>query len=198
MTEEQFENGYWYATELRDFARELGIPSAPKLRKDELERAVRHFLRTGKVADLVTRAVGKSGTPDVDDGLTPDLLVRHYTSNKETKDFIQREARKIDPAFTPKPGTRYLLNRWREEQLASGRQITYGDLVRQAIALNKAKLGPLRIKHARYINFISDFMAANRGATRAQAIAAWHEVKELYVRKTYEAWANRGHGADGS
>ena len=28
MTEEQFENGYWYATELRAFARELGIPSA--------------------------------------------------------------------------------------------------------------------------------------------------------------------------
>jgi len=31
MTEEQFENGYcWYATELRDFARELGIPSTER------------------------------------------------------------------------------------------------------------------------------------------------------------------------
>jgi SAP domain-containing new25 len=197
MTEEQFENGYWYATELRDFARELGS-GHPKLRKDELERAVRHFQRTGEVADLVTRALGKSGARDVDDGLTTAVLVSHYTSNKETKDFIQREARKIDPAFTPNPGTRYLLNRWREEQLASGRQITYGDLVRQAIALNKAKRGPLRIEHAPYINFISDFMAAHRGATREQAIAAWHEVKELDVPKTYEAWANRARGADGS
>jgi hypothetical protein len=80
MTEAQFENGYWYASELRDFARVLGIPSAAKLRKDELERAVRHFLRTGEAADLVERAVGKSGTRDVDVGLTPDLPVSHYTS----------------------------------------------------------------------------------------------------------------------
>ena len=194
MTEEQFENGYWYATELRAFARELGIPSAAKLRKDELERAVRHFLRTGQATNLVERAVGKSGTRDVDIGLSPDLPVRHYTSNKETKDFIRREARKIDPAFTPKPGTRYPLNRWREQQLASGRTITYGDLVQQAIALSKAKRGPLRIEHARYINFISDFMAANPGATREQSVAAWHAVKEMDAPKTYESWANRAGG----
>ena len=196
MTEEQFENGYWYATELRDFARGLGIPSASRLRKDELERAVRHFLRTGEVADLVQRAVGKQGPRDVDVGLTPDLPVRHYTSNKETKDLIRREAQKIDPAFTPKAGTRYLLNRWREEELAGGRQITYGDLARQAVALNKAKRGPLRIDHARYINFISDFMAANRGATREQAIAAWHAIKEIDAPKTYEAWVNHARGTN--
>jgi len=41
-------------------------------------------------------------------------------------------------------------------------------------------------------------MAANRGATRERAIAAWHEVKELDVPKTYEGWANRAHGADGT
>jgi SAP domain-containing new25 len=196
MTEEQFENGYWYAEELRDFARELGVPSAAKLRKDELERAVRHFLRTGEAADLVKRAVAKTGSRDVDIGLAPDLPVRHYTSNKETKEFIRSETRKIDPAFTPRSGTRYLLNRWREEQLASGRQITYGDLVRHAIELNKAKRGPLRIEHARYINFISDFMAANRGATRQQALAARHAVKQMDVPKTYEAWANRARGTE--
>jgi SAP domain-containing new25 len=196
MTEEQFENGYWYAAELRDFARELGIPSAAKLRKDELERAVRHFLRTGEAAGLVKRSVGRSGPRDVDVGLTPDLPVRHYTSNKETKDFIRREARKIDPAFVPKPGTRYRLNRWREEQLASRRKITYGDLARQAIALNKAKRGPLRIEHGRYINFISDFLAANRGATREQAVVAWHAVKKMDAPKTYESWANGARGTD--
>ena len=27
MTESQFENGYWYATELKDFATRLGVPS---------------------------------------------------------------------------------------------------------------------------------------------------------------------------
>ena len=177
MTEREFDHGYWYATELRAFARDLGVPGAAKLRKDELEHAVRHFLRTREVADVAPRAVDKSGRRDVDEGLALDLPVGHYTGNTETKDFILREARRIDPNFAPKPGTRYLLNRWREEQLANGRRITYRDLVRQAIALNQTKRRPLRIEHARYINFISDFTAANRGATRVQAIAAWNALK---------------------
>ena len=37
----QFDNGYWYATELKEFAKTIGIPSANKLRKDELAAGVR-------------------------------------------------------------------------------------------------------------------------------------------------------------
>jgi 2-polyprenyl-3-methyl-5-hydroxy-6-metoxy-1,4-benzoquinol methylase len=37
-TSTQFDNGYWYATELKDFAETIGIPSASRLRKNELER----------------------------------------------------------------------------------------------------------------------------------------------------------------
>ena len=66
MTEEQFENGYWYATELRDFARGLGIPW-PQTAKGRARARRRHFLRTGQAADLVKREVGKSRTRDVDD-----------------------------------------------------------------------------------------------------------------------------------
>jgi hypothetical protein len=33
MTSTQFDNGYWYATELKDFAERIGIPAASKLRK---------------------------------------------------------------------------------------------------------------------------------------------------------------------
>ena len=40
MTEAAFDNGYWYATELRKFAVAVGIPSANRLRKDELEKAL--------------------------------------------------------------------------------------------------------------------------------------------------------------
>ena len=47
MTITQFENGYWYATELKTFAEAIGIPSANKLRKDELEKAIISFLGTG-------------------------------------------------------------------------------------------------------------------------------------------------------
>jgi hypothetical protein len=46
MTSTQFENGYWYATEIKNFAERIGIPFASKLRKDELERAIKVFLET--------------------------------------------------------------------------------------------------------------------------------------------------------
>jgi SAP domain-containing new25 len=49
MTLVEFDNGYWYATELKDFAEAIGIPSAIKLRKDELEKSIKAYLTTGKM-----------------------------------------------------------------------------------------------------------------------------------------------------
>lgn len=189
MTETEFDNGYWYATELRAFAMEIGIPSAARLRKDELEQAVKHFIRSGEKKHLVKRALSKHGTRDLDQGLRLDLPVVHYTSNKETKDFIVREASKLVPGFKRASGTRYLLNRWREAQIASGRRITYGDLVKQAIRLNETKNGPLRLEHGRYINFLSDFAAANPESTHADAVKAWKQIKAMDAPKTYAAWS---------
>jgi hypothetical protein len=189
LTESEFDNGYWYAAELRAFAIKVGIPSASRLRKDELERALKHFIRTGESKTLASRQLSTRGVRDVDKGLRLDLRVVNYTSNKETKAFIEREAAKLEPGFKRASGTRYLLNRWREEQLSAGRRITYRDLIERAIALNRTKRGPLRIEHGRYVNFISDFMAANRGASHADAVKAWHEVKAMDVPKTYESWA---------
>jgi hypothetical protein len=189
MTEREFDNGYWYAIELKEFAIKVGIPSANKLRKDELEKALKHFIRTGESKTLAKRGLTKSGVRDVDKGLSLHLLVVNYTSNRETKEFIERQAAKLEPGFKRASGTRYLLNRWREEQLASGNPITYQDLVRQAIELNKTRRGPLRIEHGRYINFISDFMAANKKAPREEAVKAWEQLKAMDAPKTYESWA---------
>ena len=62
MTLSQFENGYWYATQLKDFADAIGIPSANKLRKDELERAIRSFLVTSKAKTPTKRNLSTSGS----------------------------------------------------------------------------------------------------------------------------------------
>jgi hypothetical protein len=188
ITEAEFDNGYWFAADLKKFAKRLGVPSASGLRKDELEQAVKHFLRTGEIKNFARRALTKQGPRDLDLGLRLDLPVVHYTSNRQTKDFIQQEAAKREPGFKRKSGTRYLLNRWREEQLRQGRRITYGDLVGHAIKLNKTKDGPLRVQHARYINFVSDFMKANKRASMSEAIAAWNALKKLDAPKTYQAW----------
>ena len=188
MTSRAFDNGYWYAAELREFAVKLGIPSANKLRKDQLEAAIKALLFAGAKVVAIP-ATPKEGPRDVDRGLRLDLPVVHYTSNKETKLFIEREAGKIQPGFKRASGTRYLLNRWREQQIAAGRGITYRDLVLQAIALNESKHGPLRVEHARYINFISDFLKAKKGASHEDAVRAWHEIKRMDAPKTYAVWA---------
>ena len=188
MTLRAFDNGYWYAAELREFAVKMRIPFASKLRKDQLETAIKDLLFADGAKVEAISVTPKQGPRDVDRGLHLDLPVVHYTSNKETKSFIEREAAKIQPGFKRASGTRYLLNRWREEQIAAGRRITYRDLVLQAIALNESKRGPLRVEHGRYINFISDYMADNNGAAHDDAVKAWHEVKAMDAPKTYAAW----------
>jgi hypothetical protein len=45
-----------------------------------------------------------------------------------------------------------------------------------------------RIPHGRYVNFLADFLKAEDGATRADAIVAWKALKDLDVPKTYVSW----------
>jgi hypothetical protein len=137
MDVRDFENGYWYLDQLKDFAARIGIPAAKKLRKDELEKAIVAFLRTGRAALPTKRSLGKAGIKDVERGLNLKLRIEHYTSNRETKDFIVAQARILAPAVRERSGIWYRLNRWREEQITSGKHPTYGDLVRQYVALNK-------------------------------------------------------------
>jgi hypothetical protein len=188
MTEVEFDNGYWYTVELKHFAEEIGVPSVSNLRKDELEKSIKHFLRTGQIKSLPQKSLPKTGVKDVEKGLSLQLPIVIYRSNKETKDFIIKEAQKIEPNLKEKSGVRYRLNRWREEQLAQGKKITYEDLVKQYVKLNRSEGSFSRIAHGRYINFVADFMAGKKQATRAEAVKAWEELKKLDTPKTYEAW----------
>jgi SAP domain-containing protein len=192
MTQAQFDNGYWYATEIREFAKRIGIPSASRLRKDELEKAIQVFLKAGKIESPTKRSLSTSGVKDVERGLSLNLRVAVYTNDKETKDFLEREAQKLVSGLKRKSGVRYRLNRWREEQLMKGVKISYGDLVKEYVRLNLAK-GPFaQIPHGRYINFMSDFLAGEKDATREQALRAWKKLKELDVPKEYRSWVRLG------
>ncbi len=188
MTETEFDNGYWYATEIKQFAREIGIPSASKLRKDELEALIKHFLRTGKVKGPARKNISRQGIKDLEKGLSLSLPIVNYTSNRETKQFIEAEASKIVPDLKKKSGARYRLNRWREEQINKGIKITYGDLVKQYISLNQVEGRFEQIPVGRYINFLADFLAEEKASTRQEAIAAWEKLKTLDIPKNYKAW----------
>jgi hypothetical protein len=187
MTPRDFENGYWYLDQLKNFAERIGIPAAKKLRKDELEKAIVVFLRTGNAALPTKRSLRKRGVKDVDRGLSLKLPIENYTSNRETKNFIVEQARMMAPDVREMSGVWYRLNRWREERITHGGHPTYGDLVRQYIVLNKVRRFE-RIPHGRYINFVADFLKAEKKATRAEAIAAWTELKELDAPKDYVSW----------
>jgi hypothetical protein len=188
MTEARFDNGYWYATELQEFAKIIGIPSASKLRKDELEKAIKVFLKAGRIESPTQRSLATSGAKDVEQGLSLTLPVVVYTNDKETKDFLEREAQKLVPGLKRKSGVRYRLNRWREEQLVKGVKLRYGDLVKEYVRLNLTKEPFARIPQVRYINFLSDFLAEEKGATREQALRAWKKLKKLDAPKNYRSW----------
>ncbi|MDQ6830044.1 MAG: SAP domain-containing protein [Gemmatimonadota bacterium] len=188
MTVTQFDNGYWYATELKAFAKTIGIPSASRLRKDELENAIIRFLEIGKISSPTRRSLPPAGIRDVERGLRLDLPVVVYTNDRETKDFLEREARKVAPGMKRKSGARYRLNRWREEQLANGVKLTYAALVREYVRLNQTEGRFAQAPTGRYINFISDFVAAEPGATSAQILTAWKRLKRLDAPKNYRSW----------
>jgi len=188
MTSTQFDNGYWYATELKDFAEKIGIPSASKLRKDELERAIKVFLRTGRIESPTKRSLSTSGIRDVERGLSLDLRVVVYTNDKTTKDFLEREALRLAPGLKRRSGARYRLNRWREDKIANGVKVTYRDLVREYVRLSQTS-GPFaKIPHGRYVNFMSEFMSAEQSSTREHAIRAWKTLKALDLPKDYRSW----------
>jgi len=191
MTEDEFDNGYWYSTDVKKFAVSLGIPSTSALRKDELEAAIKTFLRTGKVTLPTRRSLSPSKAPrDSAKALRLDTPVVHYTNDKATKDFLVRQAGKLAPDVAEKSGARYRLNRWREDQLAKGKAITYGDLVQQFVALSRTEGRFAQAPSGRYINFLSDYLR-HENATRADAIRAWKQLKKLDIPKTYRAWKRR-------
>ena len=47
MTIKEFENTYWYMSELKALAKSLKIPVDSKIRKDQLEALIIQFLKTG-------------------------------------------------------------------------------------------------------------------------------------------------------
>jgi hypothetical protein len=188
MSVAEFDNGYWYAWELKKFAKEIGIERAGSLRKDELEDAIKFFLENRRIRRTSRKHVARAAVKDVERGLRLGLPVIVYTNDRDTKDFIEREALRIAPGLKRRSGARYRLNRWREAQLAKGVAITYRDVVEEYVRLSQSR-GPFaHIPHGRYINFVADFFAAEKNATRELVIEAWAELKRMDVPKTYRSW----------
>lgn len=186
MSVRAFENGYWYQAALVAFGRELGLPAAHRMRKNELVPAIKAYLATGRLPRTVSAKPLKKGPRDLDTGLSLRLKIGNYTSNRETKDFLRRCARKKHPGVTEKSGVWYRLNRWREAEVAK-RAVTYGELVDQYIALNIVERFE-RIPYDCYVNFLADYLEGEKGATHKDARAAWKRLKLMDAPKNYRSW----------
>ena len=119
MSLRAFENGYWYQTDLVAFGKTLGLSSAHRMRKSELISAITTYFRTGRLPRTVSAKPLKKGPRDLDAGLSLRRTISNYTSNRETRDFLRRSARKKKPHATEKSGVWYRLNRWREAEVAT-------------------------------------------------------------------------------
>ena len=191
MSVQEFDDGYFYAADLKAFARQVGIVAGAR-RKLELEALIREYLQTGKVPVAKPVPFRRSGVAR--DLLAPDTDVRNYVDDKSTKAFLRDLVRTRAPALKEKSGQWYWLNDWRRAQLQSGRRITYADLGNRLLALMRTEGRLPQIPAARFNNFVTDFRAdpMNRGKTRGEAVAAWEVIKSVPGPKTYEAYKARG------
>ena len=184
ITQEEFINGYWYSTELKDFAKEIGIRNYLKLRKDELENIIICFIKTGKIEENdIKKSVSKTL-----DKLSLDTVIENYKNNKQTKEFILKETFKIKPHLKIKSGSSYWLNRWREGKTKNGIKIKYEDLINEFIKLNLCKGKLPQIPSTKMNNFIMDYLKNETNSKRKDAMEEWYKLKELDIPKDYGSW----------
>ncbi|AZZ94065.1 hypothetical protein EUZ85_26440 [Hahella sp. KA22] len=188
ISQEEFENGYFYATELKEFAQSLGIKTG-SLRKNEIEQHIKSHLFGVDQGELPKNVANRQAS-GARDKLAADSFVVNYVSDKATKAFLREEIAKRDPQLKDKSGQWYWLNDWRKAQIGANQRITYQDLVDKLFQLMTTPGKLPRIPSTRFNNFITDFLAdpANMSATRADAMAAWETLKVMPTQKTYQAY----------
>lgn len=188
MSVEEFDNGYYYASDLKVFARQLGI-AVGRRHKLEMETLIRDFLRTG-IAPLAKPELGRRRGEERDK-LAAETIVQTYVDDRSTKAFLLDLVHARAPSVKDKSGQWYWLNSWRRTQLQSGANITYTDLADRLVELMCTEGRLPRIPSARFNNFITDFRAdpVNKGQGRTEAVAAWEYIKSVPGPKTYEAYA---------
>ncbi len=181
---QEFDEAYFYADELKQFAREIGIV-AGNFRKLELEDQIREYLQTGRVSERRSVPNRRTGAPR--DELAADRPVQNYVDDKSTKAFLLDLVATQDPDVRPKSGQWYWLNDWRRSQLASGTRITYGDLACRLLELMRTNGRLPQIPSARMNNFITDFLQdpINRNVPRKDIMREWERLKAHPGPKTY-------------
>lgn len=190
MSVEEFDGGYFYATEIKAFAREIGIPVGNR-RKTDLEDLIRSFLESGVVP--TSRPVQPRKAGQARDKLSLDTRVTNYVGDRTTKEFLLKSVRETSPGLPNKSGQWYWLNDWRRQQQASGAVFTYADLVNHLRGLMQTEGRLPQIPSARMNNFITDYRADPRSpnVSRERVLDEWQWLKRQPGPNTYEEYRRK-------
>ena len=181
MTIKEFENKYWYMNELKTFAKLLKIPFDSKIRKDQLEEMIIQFLET-RTVNKKNCYRSKSRNRDI---LNRHTYVENFSNKKETWEFIHSEMDKRIPGLKPRSGAKYWLNRWIENKFSDGGKITYDDVICEYIRLNETEGKLPQIPSCKFNNFISDYLANEKNATRKEVLDAWNKLRYESKKRLY-------------
>lgn len=157
LSAEEFDRWYWLTSELRDGARELGIPSSG--RKEELAQRIRAAL-SGTPLPAPAKRLGV-------DGLTGALTLRTPVPAG------QRLTRRLREFMIAQCGPSFRFNSDLRAFFAGDGNRTLGDAVELWRATAEKRGGPIAGQFE-YNRFNREWRAANPGGSHSEMVDAWH------------------------
>ena len=184
MSEKEFSDGYFYAAQLKRFAREIGI-SVGNRRKIELEALIRRYLLTGHIE--TSRPTPSRKTAGGRDKLEKDVAVVNYVDDRRTKEFLLLCVHEQAPGLKDKSGQWYWLNDWRRKKQEEGVRITYKSLANHLGQLMRTSGRLPQIPSARMNNFMTDYRADSSApqVPHEELMAKWMWLKRQPGPNTY-------------
>ncbi|EMK2597734.1 SAP domain-containing protein [Bacillus cereus] len=167
---EDFQNYYWLKAELQTFCREHGLPASGS--KTEITERISHYLTTGKVLkNSSVQKVSKAPLSYKDLSLQT-IITKNHRCSEGVRAF-----------FKEKIGTNFrftvALQKFFKENVGK----TYEDAITFWYEENERKKDPTYkttiSAQFEYNRFTRDFFEDpnNKGRSKADAIAAWNEIK---------------------
>ncbi|HDR8091829.1 SAP domain-containing protein [Bacillus cereus] len=165
-----FQNYYWLKAELQTFCREHGLPASGS--KTEITERISHYLTTGKVLkNSSVQKVSKAPLSYKDLSLQT-IITKNHRCSEDVRAF-----------FKEKIGTNFRFTVALQKFLKENVGKTYEDAVAFWHEENERKKDPTYKTtigaQFEYNRFTRDFFEDpnNKGKAKADAIAAWNEIK---------------------
>ena len=183
LSPEDFRLNYYYKTELAEFCRAEGIPTAGS--KSEMNSRIETYLLTGKIAKLF--AAVKTGEPDSRNGLSLDKPVVNYKSDPATREFFKKHI----PEFK---GFSAFVQKDLKRRLSEGEKLQYRDLIvmhKQFLNSKHNQSSPIRVAQdsCQLNQFQIDYKNEHDNTIKVHSLKdAWRLIRNSPGEKTFKRY----------